>query len=330
MKTPKVTARAHTNIALVKYWGKEDEELIIPQNNSLSLTLDHFYTDTTVWFDDELEADSFSLNGKEGDATKVSKFLDIVRQKAGSTLFAHVESVNHVPTTAGLASSASAYSALALAASASIGLKLDSTQLSRLARRGSGSACRSIYGGFVEWIKGDSDETSYAVPLNEEPDWDIKMIAIIINDKQKKISSRAGMQTVVKTSPYYPAWIESSKKDLVAIKEAIKNKDFKALGEISEGNAMRMHALNLSATPHFNYFEAKSLKAMELVEQLREAGIPCYYTMDAGPNVKVICQGKDLDKVLQALSKEFSAKDLLVSSPGPGAKILETSPWKGE
>ena len=192
MKTPKVTARAHTNIALVKYWGKEDEELIIPQNNSLSLTLDHFYTDTTVQFDPDLTADQFTLNGQAQETTKITKFLDIIRQMASSQLFARVESTNHVPTMAGLASSASAYAALALAGSKALGLDLSSKDLSRLARRGSGSACRSIYGGFVEWQKGDSDQTSYAVPLVENLDWDLKMIAIVVNDKQKKIASRAG------------------------------------------------------------------------------------------------------------------------------------------
>lgn len=186
MKTPKVTARAHTNIALVKYWGKADEELIIPQNNSLSLTLDHFYTDTTVQFDPTLTADQFTLNGQAQETTKITKFLDIIRQMAASQLFARVESTNHVPTMAGLASSASAYAALALAGSKALGLDLNSKDLSRLARRGSGSACRSIYGGFVEWQKGDSDQTSYAVPLVENLDWDLKMIAIVVNDKQKR------------------------------------------------------------------------------------------------------------------------------------------------
>ena len=214
MKTPKVTARAHTNIALVKYWGKADEELIIPQNNSLSLTLDHFYTDTTVQFDPTLTADQFTLNGQAQKTTKITKFLDIIRQMAASQLFARVESTNHVPTMAGLASSASAYAALALAGSKALGLDLNSKDLSRLARRGSGSACRSIYGGFVEWQKGDSDQTSYAVPLVENLDWDLKMIAIVVNDKQKKIASRAGMQNVVHTSPYYSAWVKRSKEDL--------------------------------------------------------------------------------------------------------------------
>lgn len=131
------------------------------------------------------------------------------------------------------------------------------------------------------------------------------------------------MQNVVHTSPYYSAWVKRSKEDLLALKQAIAEKDFTQLGKIAEGNAMCMHALNLSATPHFNYFEAESLKAMQLVEQLRGQGLECYYTMDAGPNVKVICQGKDLKAIVDSLSQEFSNEQLLVASAGPGAEILE-------
>ena len=322
MQTPKVTARAHTNIALVKYWGKKDEQLIIPQNGSLSLTLDHFYTDTTVCLDDNATQDTFILNGIKMDPTKVTKFMDLIRQQANVSTPAIIESVNHVPTMAGLASSASAYAALALAGSKAYRLELSPKDLSRLARRGSGSACRSIYGGFVEWKKGYDDASSYAVPFIENPTWDIKMIAIVVNGSQKKVASRAGMQTVVNTSPYYPAWIKQAELDLENIKQAILAKDFTKMGQIAESSAMRMHALNLSATPHFNYIEAQSLMAITQVEELRAHGIECYYTMDAGPNVKVICQGKDLQAILAKLKQHFADEQLLVSAAGPGAKII--------
>jgi len=318
----KKTARAHTNIALVKYWGKKDQDLIIPMNSSLSLTLDHFYTDTTVEFSDRFSADTFTLNGQAKANDQVSAFLDLVRQKAGINTYAKVESINHVPTQAGLASSASAYAALALAASAASGLTLTKPELSRLARRGSGSACRSIYGGFVEWQMGHDDLTSYAKPFQEEVDWDICMLAIVLNAKQKKISSRGGMQTVVKTSPYYPAWVKTCQADIKAIKEAILAKDFVKLGTIAEENAMKMHALNLSASPHFNYFEPETLVAMQLVEELRQAGVACYYTLDAGPNVKVLCLKKDVTIIKQKLATVFEPDQLLLATPGPGAHLL--------
>lgn len=316
-------ARAHTNIALVKYWGKENQELIIPMNNSFSLTLDHFYTDTLVSFDESLTADEFILNGQVTQDQKLVNFMNLVRQKANLASFARIESVNHVPTSAGLASSASAYAALAKAASVAAGLDLTNRQLSCLARRGSGSACRSIYGGFVEWLKGQDDESSYAIPFMEQVDWDLQMIAVVVNNQAKKIGSRHGMQVVVETSPYYPAWVETTKKDIAAVKQAIIAKDIDQLGQIAEENAMKMHALNLSASPHFSYFEPDSLRVMELVAKLRTQGISCYYTLDAGPNIKIICLKEDTSKITHALEEIVSKDQLFIASPGPGVSLLD-------
>lgn len=323
MTNLRVTARAHTNIALVKYWGKADTDLIIPQNGSLSLTLDHFYTDTTIEFDSKLTTDQFILDGESKSPVKITNFLNIVRQKAGISTFAKVDSVNHVPSTAGLASSASAYAALAAAASKASGLNLSHKELSKLARRGSGSASRSIYGGFVEWIKGYDDDTSYAVPIEEDLDWKIGMIVAMVNPDKKKISSRTGMQTVVNTSPFYSAWVESIDDDLRNIKVAIKNRDFKTMGEIAESNAMRMHALNLSSSPHFNYFEPLSIEIMNTVEDIRtNEQIECYYTVDAGPNIKILCQQKDADDLLSKLRVRFPQIQFSFTKPGPGIKYL--------
>ncbi|KRM97507.1 diphosphomevalonate decarboxylase [Liquorilactobacillus aquaticus DSM 21051] len=316
------TARAHTNIALIKYWGKKDQQLIIPMNNSLSLTLDHFYTDTTVYFDSSLKHDVFYLNDEEQDASKISRFMDLVRAQAELKTFAHIESVNHVPTTAGLASSASAYAALALAASKAAGMQLARQDLSRLARRGSGSASRSVYGGFVEWKRGNDDLSSFAVPIEENTDWNICMIAVVIDKNRKKISSRVGMQRVVETSPFYPAWIKSSEHDLATIKKAIKERNLKKVGAIAEENAMKMHALNMSASPHFSYFEPATIEVLHLVELLRSEGICCYYTLDAGPNVKILCSAEDSEQILKRLAVKFDKKQLLVAHPGPGVELI--------
>lgn len=316
------TARAHTNIALIKYWGKKDEDLILPMNSSLSLTLDHFYTETSVTFDEKLSDDLFFLDNQKQDVSNVSTFLDIVRKKANIQSKAQVYSTNYVPSTAGLASSASAYAALALAASKAAGLELDKPSLSRLARRGSGSACRSIYGGLVEWQAGFDDETSFAYPIKMPNNFEICMIALIISTNHKKISSRMGMKRVVETSPYYSNWVESSKKDLLAIKKALAENDFKTFGEISEENAMKMHALNMSAHPHFSYLEPDSIKAMKIVEGLRLQGISCYYTLDAGPNVKVICLKKDVSSIVNIFSNSFGHEKVLVASSGPAAHLI--------
>ncbi|MHB9289990.1 diphosphomevalonate decarboxylase [Latilactobacillus curvatus] len=316
-----ITARAHTNIALIKYWGKQNPELIIPYNSSLSMTLDHFYTDTTVRFSTDLTADQISFNGAIADtktSTQMSQFLDLIRKQAHLPLFAAVETINHVPNAAGLASSASGYAALAAAGSRAAGLELNDRDLSRLARRGSGSATRSIYGGFVEWQRGTNDLDSYAVPVQETVDWDIQMIAIVLNDRQKAIASRAGMANTVATSPYYPAWVETAQAAIPAMKAAIVKKDINLVGQLAEQSAMQMHATTLSAVPPFTYFEPETLQAIKVVQTLRQQGVSCYYTMDAGPNVKVICTSQETPQILAALAPYFNPEQLLVAKPGPG------------
>ena len=318
------TAKAHTNIALVKYWGKKDQELIIPQTDSLSLTLNEFYTTTTVNFDNHLTSDLVAIDQQtlsKKEAKKVVHVLDIVRQLSGIKAFARVESINHVPTAAGLASSASAFAALAGAASTAAGLNLSNRDLSRLARRGSGSATRSIYGGLVEWQKGIDDASSFAQPILENVDFPIEMLAVLVDTKKKKVSSRSGMQSSVETSPYYDAWRQVVANDMIAIKQAIKAKDIDQIGHIAEENALRMHALTFSADPGFTYFNGETLTIIKAVEDLRNQGINCYYTMDAGPNVKVIYDRENRSKIVEKLSNIVGPERLVVSQPGPGIKI---------
>lgn len=319
-------ARAYTNIALIKYWGKKDEELILPMNNSLSLTLDAFYTETTVSFDPALQADTFLLDGQlqnTAATAKISRFLDLLRELAGTKLRAAVTSENFVPTAAGLASSASGLAALAAAGNAALQLGLDDSQLSRLARRGSGSACRSIFGGFVEWEQGTDDLTSLAHPLAANGfENDLAMLFVLINDKQKDVSSRDGMRRTVATSAFYPGWLASLPEDLATIKQAIATQDFTALGRITEANGLKMHATTLAAVPPFTYWSPQSLLAMDLVRQLRATGTECYFTMDAGPNVKVLCRRQDEAAVQQAFSNSFSSDRLILAHAGPGISYL--------
>lgn len=320
-------ARAHTNIALIKYWGKEDEQLIIPKNNSLSLTLDAFFTETSVCFDEKLTTDIFILDGQLQDekaTKKISQFLDLFRKKANLSSFAKVESINHVPTAAGLASSASGLCALAGACNQALGLQLNERELSKMARKGSGSACRSVYGGFVEWEKGHDDETSYAKKIDADAFAnELSMIFIVVNQEQKKVSSRDGMKSTVATSSFYPVWLQEAPKDLQAIKQAITAKDFTRLGEITEANALKMHACTLAAVPPFTYWNAESMLAMDAVRNLRESGLECYFTMDAGPNVKVLCQKKDETAILTALSEKFQQNQLIIAHAGSGIEYLE-------
>ncbi|WP_165004378.1 MULTISPECIES: diphosphomevalonate decarboxylase [unclassified Enterococcus] len=320
-------ARAYTNIALIKYWGKRNEELIIPMNNSLSLTLDAFYTETEVVFSDEFKEDQFYLDDQLQDeqaTKKISHFLDLVREKANIQLKAKVISQNFVPTAAGLASSASGLAALAGACDSALSLGLDSRALSRLARRGSGSACRSIFGGFVEWEKGHDDLSSYAQPIASDSfEEELAMVFLLINDQKKDVSSRDGMRRTVETSSFYQGWLDSVETDLYQLKQAIKTKDFQLLGETMERNALKMHGTTLAALPPFTYWSPDSLKAMQLVRKLRNEGIPCYFTMDAGPNVKVLVEKKNLPIVQDTLIDSFSKQQVVSAQAGPGIAIIE-------
>lgn len=314
--------RAYTNIALIKYWGKRDDALILPTSSSLSLTLDAFYTETSVSFDESIEKDTFYLNDTlqdEAATQKVSRFLNLFRETAEVTTPAIIKSTNYVPTAAGLASSASGMAALAGAANLATGLNLSPRELSIFARQGSGSATRSIYGGFVEWQKGTSSLDSYAVKIDDAA-WDIGMLVVVVNKNQKELSSRAGMKQTVATSPFYSGWVESTAVDLVNIKNAIRNQDFEQVGEITESNGMKMHGTMLGANPPISYWEPDSVVAMQLVRQLRKQGIPCYFTMDAGPNVKVLCRLSDSQKIKKAFLNYFNEKQLIISGPGSDLK----------
>ena len=320
----KAAVRAHTNIALIKYWGKSDEALFLPMNSSLSLTLDGLYTDTFVEMSEHFTKDRFYLNDVQQsieETAKISRFLDLFRNESGIHHRVHVKSINHVPTAAGLASSASAFAALAGAMNRATGLNMDNETLSTYARRGSGSATRSLFGGFVEWQKGTVSEDSLAIPV-DDASWDIGMVIIAVNKSVKKISSRVGMKQTVETSPFYPAWVTSAEEDLVAIKAAIKARDFEKVGQITEHSAMKMHGSMLGAETPIMYFEPDSIKAIQAVRALREQGILCYVTMDAGPNVKVLCRLSEAGKIKEMLTEYFSEEQLLISGPGKGIREL--------
>lgn len=320
-----IKARAHTNIALIKYWGKRDSQLFLPYTSSLSMTLDAFYTDTKVAFIDETK-DRFILNGQPQDekaTQKISHFIDLFRKEANCTRSVFVDSQNFVPTAAGLASSASAYAALSMVLNELFRLNLSREELSRFSRRGSGSSTRSLFGGFVEWDKGTDDLTSIAHPILDETQCPCAMIICLINHKEKEISSREGMALTVNTSPFYKDFVTSSEVDLAQMKEAIQNKDVQKIGEIAEHNAFKMHATMLGAQPPFTYFEPKTIETIQLVKKLRQQGFCCYVTMDAGPNVKVIVPKEDIDTIYQQLRTLFKENELIKAFAGPKAYLLE-------
>lgn len=324
----KAKARAHTNIALIKYWGKRDEALFLPTNSSLSITLDRFYTDTVVELNASLNQDQFFLNGQEAnqkETAKINQFMDKVRQYANKDLYAKINSINHVPTAAGFASSASGYAALAAAATKAMGMNVDDRSLSQIARQGSGSACRSIFGGFVEWQKGEQADGSdcYAVPLLDAKAWDLRVLAIEVSAKAKKVLSREGMKRTVESSPFYQGWLNAVETDLQTIKEAIVTRDFTRLGETLEANALKMHATTLGANPPFMYWSSATVAVMEAITALRIQGLEAYFTIDAGPNVKVVCLPNQVEQLTSELSQLDVVQSIEHCRIGPGIRYLD-------
>lgn len=322
-------ARANTNIALIKYWGKRDEALLLPMNSSLSMTLDRYFTETEVSVDPFLSNDQILINQNTIDAIShqnLVRFLNLVREMSGNPYFAKVESINHVPTAAGFASSASGYAALALAASTAYGLKLTPKELSILARRGSGSASRSIFGGFVLWHRGQllNGEDSYSKSLIDDVyEWPIEVISAVVSTDKKSISSRMGMKQTVETSPLYKGWLESVDGDIMRAIHAIKAKDFTSLGEVVEHNALKMHATMMSAWPSVIYFTSGTLEIIDLVQRMRQEGIEAYFTIDAGPNVKILCQKSETEKVKNALIQLSTVQSVEICGIGKGASLIE-------
>ncbi|MEV8021422.1 diphosphomevalonate decarboxylase [Streptomyces sp. NPDC086554] len=322
------TAVAHPNIALIKYWGKSDERLVIPYVDSLSMTLDVFPTVTTVRLTPGEPSDTVSLDGAPAvgePLRRVIDFLELIRELSGRIEPAAVDTRNAVPTGAGLASSASGFAALALAGVTAYGVDLDATALSRLARRGSASASRSVFGGFAlchagRGIGAAADLSSYAEPV-PVTDFDPALVIALVDAGPKAVSSRAAMRRTVETSPLYQAWTISSKGDLLDMRAALHRGDLEAVGEIAERNALGMHATMLAARPAVRYLSPGTLAVLDSVLQLRADGIPAYATMDAGPNVKVLCHRAHADRVAETVSGAAPGCSTVIARRGPGARL---------
>jgi diphosphomevalonate decarboxylase len=311
------------NIALVKYWGKRDDAANLPAVGSISLTLDGLYTQTTVRFDDTLDADRFTLDGQRRDDPRVVGVLDAVRSAAKETRFAAVTSANHVPTAAGLASSASGMAALGLAGWAAAGLPTSTPgqnqALVDLIRRGSGSAPRSLLGGLVELDR----ETGQVQQLCAPKDWPLCMVVAVIGRGEKTVKSRPGMQLTRATSPYYAAWVESQPLDMTAARDAIAAWDLPALGAIMERSTLRMHACMLGADPPLRYLSGRTLDVLDAVQTARAAGLHAWCTMDAGPHVKTLCRQTDAEAVAQVVRTVPGIESVRICAVGMGAHLVQ-------
>jgi len=321
------TARACANIALVKYWGKRDAARNLPAAGSLSLTLGALVTETTVAFDAALASDELYLDGvpaRPADLQRTSAFLDLIRAQATVTTRARVTSKNEFPTASGLASSASGFAALAVAATTAAGLACSPRELSMLARQGSGSAARSIYGGFVRMHAGHAEDGSdcYAEPIVSRLVDRVRMvIAIVGGGAPKAHGSRDAMEHTAATSPFYRAWIDQVPADLAAAEGALAAGDLAQLGTIAEANALAMHASALAARPAIVYWQPATLALLAEVRALRDRGHAAWATMDAGPHVKVLTSIDEAEAIATALRAVPGASEVTISGPGGPATV---------
>jgi len=319
------TAVANPNIAFIKYWGNRDNSLRLPANGSISMNLGGLNTQTCITFTPQLTADTLSLNGTPAAGKSLSRmtaFLDILRELSGSRLFASVTTENGFPTGAGIASSASAYAALATAASSALGLKLDEAGLSRLARRGSGSACRSIPGGFVEWRMGHTDADSYAVSIAPPEHWNLVDLVAVVQSQRKPVGSSEG-HSLAGTSPLQQGRLAGAGARLDTCRNAILQRDFDALAQVVEADSNLMHAVMMTSRPALFYWQPESLAIMKLVPSWRRSGLPVCYTLDAGPNVHLLCLSESAEGLRQRLSAIPGVSQVLLAHPGGPAHLAE-------
>ena len=288
------------------------------------MNLDGLFTRTTVTFSAKNKADVLKIGYRPVTGPgleRVTHLLDLVRELAGNNNRAEVVSENNFPSGTGIASSASAFAALALAASQAAGIILTQRELSRLARRGSGSASRSIPGGFVEWYIGENDQDSYAESIAPSEHWDLVDCVTLVSDEHKQTGSTAGHPLAL-TSPLQEARVKDTPRRLDLCRRAILERDFDALAAIVELDSDMMHAVMMTSMPGLFYWKPASITAMEAVRRWRNSGIPVCYTVDAGPNVHVICPREQAESVERSLRKLPGVQDVLVAGVGGPARIV--------
>ncbi len=328
MTFQRAAAFAPINIALVKYWGKRDPELNLPCASSLSVALAELGSLTVVAPSSELEANIMVVNDEPIDGAgliKVGRVLRAIREMAGGTeVRAGIRGVNTVPTAQGLASSASAFAALATAGCEAYGVDADEITLSRLARTGSGSASRSVHGGWVMWHRGERDDgmDSYGEQLHDDEYWPLRAIVAHIDIGRKKVSSTEGMQLSARTSPYFDAWIETCERDVRDCRWAIAQRDFQTLATIVENNCLAMHSCMMATRPPLLYWQPATLAVIHAVRQLRSEGVECMFTIDAGPSVVVLAPVSAIERVGREIGRLQGVSRVTQTRIGGGAHLV--------
>ena len=318
-------ARAHSNIAFIKYWGNRNQALRLPANDSLSMNLAALHTTTTVRWADSIARDSLTINGaaaSDAARQRVAAHLDAMRQRLGSDMRAQVDSVNNFPMGAGIASSAAAFAALTLAAVAALGESLTERELTTLARLGSGSAARSIPSGFVLWHAADQHEESFAETIAPADCWELVDVVAIVSRQHKRVGSTAGHASA-DSSPFQPVRVQTAAERLRVVQEALLARDFSRFARVVEADSDMMHAVMMTSQPPLFYWQPLSLAVMTAVRAWRdEDGLRVCYTLDAGPNVHCICERDDAAEVARRLRRLSPEIEVLNSGVGGGARLL--------
>jgi diphosphomevalonate decarboxylase len=316
----KATAVAPSNIAFIKYWGRKDEVLRLPENGSISINLSNLQTTTTVEFNPDFKKDLVIINNEKEvhEGSRVIKHLDRIRKLAKINYKAKVVSKNNFPTGTGLSSSASGFAALTLAGTKAAGLSLSEKELSILARQGSGSACRSIPDGFVEWLDGNTNEASYAVSIFPPDYWDIVDVVAVVSINKKEVSTTEG-QKLANSSPFFPVRLARIKDKIKLLKKYIQGKNFSLFGELVEQEALELHAIMITSTPSLIYWLPGTLKVMHAVKRWRQEGLQVYFTVNTGQDIHLICQKKDAEKVVNKAKEIPDVTQTIINYPSKGA-----------
>jgi len=321
----KSTFRASSDIALIKYWGKKDEALRLPENGSISFILAGLDTTTTVEFSERYTQDQVVIEGNTltREAKRVREHLDRLRARADVSLRARVESTNTFPRGTGLSSSGSGFAALTYAAAAALDLHLSEREMSILARLASGTACRCVCGGFVEWRDGDTSDTSYAETIFPAEHWDLCDVVAVVDEGMKEVSSTEGHQAA-QTSPFYPARMAHIGQKISAMRDAIARRDFTALGEIAEAETLEFHSILLTSQPPLVAWRPGTIDVINAVHGMRRAGIEAYFTINTGFNVHILTTPAHEDAVTVRLSALPAVNKVIGARIGPKPIALDT------
>ena len=321
----KATAQAPANIAFIKYWGKADEDLRIPLNDSFSMNLTGAHTVTTVEFVEGLENDDVTLlsgSFSEKERARVIRGLDRIRERAGISTKAKVVTRNSFPKGAGSAASASGFAALTVAAFRAAQTVLTEKELTIVARLGSGSACRSIPDGFVLWEKGTDSESSFARSVYPSTYWDLSDLLVIVDRRMKKVPTSEGMESV-STSPKLPARLAAVPRRLTALLDAFERKDIVLLGRIIEEDCLDMHEVMQTQVPPLRYWNEGTRQLMDAIVQWRRGGLPVYFTIDAGPNVHCICEATHEKIVRRRIEELGVAEEIIENHAAAGTRLID-------